>query len=85
MHSSGPRVPPDTVLSGDPVEVRGGRNVSWACTDTGTLTVSPSVKATANIVKRDERLNQAMIKVFSGRAGSVYKDGGTAAKVPTHQ
>jgi hypothetical protein len=49
------------------------------------LTASPSVKATANIVKRDERLNQAMIKVFSGRAGSVYKDGGTAAKVPTHQ
>jgi hypothetical protein len=46
-----------------------------------TLTVSPKVKATANnnIVKRDERLNQAMIDVFSRRAESLlFKDGKTA-------
>jgi hypothetical protein len=35
------------------------------------LTPSPSVKATANTngVKRDERVNQDMIKVVPGKAG----------------
>jgi hypothetical protein len=56
--------------------------LDWACTFAGTLTARLSVKATANaanIMKRDECVNQPMIKVFSGRAGSFYKDGRTEA------
>jgi hypothetical protein len=51
------------------------------------LTARLRIKATANtrVIKRDERLNQAMIKVFARRAGLFNKDGRTQAYVPTHQ
>jgi len=96
-----PRVAPPWVLVGDPVAVLGGRKLfdwfgswllsegglNWACTCAGTLTASPRDKATANTrtIKRDERLNQAMIKVFARRAGLFNKDGRTQAYVPTHR
>jgi hypothetical protein len=96
----GLRVAPPWVFSGSPVAVLGGRKfdwfgswllseggLNWACTCAGTLTARLRVKATANtrIIKRDERLNQAMIKVFARRAGLFNKDGRTQAYVPTHQ
>jgi hypothetical protein len=95
-----PRVAPPWVFVGSPVAVLGGRKFdwfgswllseggfNWACTCAGTFTASPRVKATANtrIIKRDERLNQAMIKVFATIAGLFNKDGRTQAYVPTHQ
>jgi hypothetical protein len=95
------RVAPPWVFVGDPVAVLGGRKLfdwfgslllseegfNWACTCAGTLTARLRVKATANtrIIKRDERLNQAMIKVFARRAGLFNKDGRTQAYVPTHR
>lgn len=77
----GPRVAPPWVLSGvgAPGPCGGlkalsslllseeGLDSSGTCA--GTLTASPSVKATANIGKRDERVKQAMIKVLTKRAG----------------
>jgi hypothetical protein len=54
--------------------------LDWVGICAGTLTADPKVKAiakTANIMKRDERLNQAMSKLFSGRAESLFKDGRT--------
>jgi hypothetical protein len=93
-----PRVAPPSVFTGSPVGVLGGRKFdwfgswllseegfNWACTCAGTLTASPRDKATANTrtIKRDERLNQAMIKVFARRAGLFNKDGKTQAYVPT--
>jgi hypothetical protein len=95
-----PRVAPLWVFTGPSVGVLGGRKfdwfgswllseggLNWACTCAGTFTASPRLKATVNtrIIKRDERLNQAMIKVFARRAGLFNKDGRTQAYVPTHQ
>jgi hypothetical protein len=95
-----PRVAPPWVFTGSPVAVLGGRKFdcfgswllseegfNWACTCAGTFTAMPRLKATANtrIIKRDERLNQAMIKVFATIAGLFNKDGRTQAYVPTHQ
>jgi hypothetical protein len=49
----------------------------------GTLTACPSVKATAtiiaSIVKRNERVNQAIRKIFSDIEGLYYKNGITEA------
>jgi hypothetical protein len=95
-----PRVAPPWVFTGSPVGVLGGRKfdwfgswllseggLNWACTCAGTLTARLRLKATANtrIIKRDERLNQAMIKVFARIAGLFNKDGRTQAYVPRHR
>ena len=87
-----PRVAPPSRLSGveDPGGI-GARKacasslpsevkLDWGGICAGTLTADTSVKAIArkaNITKRDERLNQAMSEIFSGRAESLFKDGRT--------
>jgi hypothetical protein len=47
--------------------------LDWACTWVGTLAASPNDKAIASIVKRDKRVNQAMIKISQVERGLSIK------------